>query len=247
MISHIKIEPTFNAFVKQYGGELISEIISSSPDFPNADYLFRKENVVAELKVLTEDKLHDPESQKKFGELFRSWVERGIIPPQQMPRFLDSKDYPVTCQKEMYNIWSPPVEQQLKKANLQIRETKKRLGIETAKGLLLIANDGNLALPPLALLHILFKSINSKFRSINTFVFFSANMFMRIAETQKPALPWFVGTRGDGGDVPEIFTKSLGDAWGIFLEKYQGIKMDKLASSGIDGLEHLNFWNPVVP
>ena len=246
MVSRIEIEPAFNAFVKQYGGELVSASVGFSPDFPNADYLFRKENIVAELKVLTEDKLHDPEMQKKFGNLFRSWIERGIIPPQQMPRFINSKDYPVSCQKEVYDIWSPPVEQQLKKANLQIRETKKRLGIETAKGLLLIANDGNFALPPLVLIHILFKSIKSKFRSIDGFVFFSANIFMRVAETESPTLPWFAGTRGDGDEALGLFTKNLGDAWGVFLEKYQGVKMDKLGNSGTDGLEYLRFWNPVV-
>jgi hypothetical protein len=243
MASRIEIEPAFNAFVKKYGGELISDIVGSSPDFPNADYLFRKDNVVAELKILTENKLHDPEMQKKFGELFQSWIERGIIPPQKMPQFINTKDYPVPCQKEIYDIWSPPVEHQLKKANLQIRETKKRLGTESTKGLLLIANDGNLALPPLVLLHILFKSIKSKFHSIDTFVFFTVNLYSRIKENPKPSLLWFAGARDDGCKYFEQFTDNLGEAWGNFLENHKGIKMDKIDQSGIEGLEHLGFWN----
>jgi hypothetical protein len=243
MASRIEIEPTFNAFVKEYGGELIGDIVGSSPDFPNADYLFRKENVVAELKVLTEDKLHDPEMQKKFGELFQSWIARGVIPPQKIPPFINSKDYLVPCQKEIYDIWSPPVEQQLKKANLQIRETKKRLGMESAKGLLLIANDGNFALPPLVLIHILFKATKTKFHSIDTFVFFTVNLYSQVKESPKPSILWFVGTRDDGSKIFEEFTNNLGESWGRFLENHKGIKMDKLTQSGIEGLEHLRFWN----
>jgi hypothetical protein len=72
MDTHIQIEPTFNAFVKAFGGELIRDIVGPSPNFHDADYLFRKEGVIAELKVLTEDKLNDPEMRKKLGALFQS-------------------------------------------------------------------------------------------------------------------------------------------------------------------------------
>jgi hypothetical protein len=143
----------------------------------------------------------------------------------------------------MYDLYSRPVEGQLKKANRQIRETKQHFGMKSTKGLLLIANDGNLALPPLALMHILFKAINSKFHSINTFVFFTVNLFSRVSETRKPTLLWFGGSRGNSDDVPEQFTKILGETWAAYLENYQGIKIDKLYSPGIEGLEQVRLWN----
>ena len=47
--STIDVEATFSAFVRLYGGEVLEDTLGSSPDFSNADYLFRGPRVVVEL------------------------------------------------------------------------------------------------------------------------------------------------------------------------------------------------------
>jgi hypothetical protein len=44
------VEATWDEFVQTIGGQRISELLSASPNFDNADYLFEPEGVVAELK-----------------------------------------------------------------------------------------------------------------------------------------------------------------------------------------------------
>ena len=47
----LPVEVTFNEFVKQFGGQLISELLQADPQRPqNADYFFSSHSVIAELK-----------------------------------------------------------------------------------------------------------------------------------------------------------------------------------------------------
>ena len=48
------------------------------------------------------------------------------------------------CQREWLHILQAPVERIVRKANRQIRTKKQTLQLPNTKGLLLIANDGNL-------------------------------------------------------------------------------------------------------
>jgi len=45
----IDIEATFTDFIRAYGGEVGGDSFGASPDFANADYVFRSRKVVAEL------------------------------------------------------------------------------------------------------------------------------------------------------------------------------------------------------
>jgi len=49
----IPVEPSFDTFVEAFGGAKISSLLSDKSAKPlNADYLFAKDNVIAELKTL---------------------------------------------------------------------------------------------------------------------------------------------------------------------------------------------------
>jgi hypothetical protein len=244
MVWHIDIEPQFGEFVKCFGGQLVADIVGQSPSFANADYLFRAENVVAELKTLTEDKSHDEATQKKFGALFRSWIARKLIPPQPIPSAIYSRDYPMICQKEMYDVWARPVKKHLAKANRQIRETKTQLGLHSAKGLVIVANDGNWAVPPPVLLHILFKSIKSDFHSIDSFVLLTVNMFSSSTRIgNAPVLVWLQGTR-DETSFPNEFGDRLGDGWRRFVEMRTGVGIAALNDPDLGTIASLQFAKP---
>ncbi len=64
-------EETFDQFVKQFGGQKISDLLSNSPSFKNADYLFREQNVIAELKNFQTDFGNQENFKEKHFELLK--------------------------------------------------------------------------------------------------------------------------------------------------------------------------------
>lgn len=74
------VEKTFEAFVVEYGGELVSKLISNSNPPKNADYVFRQPLVVAELKIVERDAFTENDKEK-VQELFHSWVQRRLVGP----------------------------------------------------------------------------------------------------------------------------------------------------------------------
>ena len=62
-------EEHWREFVVQYGGELVEDFIKTQ-GVKNADFLFRKQKVVAELKVLETEFLENPNLQTKIDKAF---------------------------------------------------------------------------------------------------------------------------------------------------------------------------------
>ena len=42
-----EVEPLIHEFVRSIGGEVVEDLLHDSPDFENADYLFRADQVVS--------------------------------------------------------------------------------------------------------------------------------------------------------------------------------------------------------
>jgi hypothetical protein len=89
--AHVDVEKEFGRFVQAVGGEVIADSLPKSPKFLNADYLFRKEAVVAELKRLVEDKSEDMKLKEKIQKKFDGWVQDRTIPPIYGTRRVQSK------------------------------------------------------------------------------------------------------------------------------------------------------------
>jgi hypothetical protein len=134
-MSKPKFESTFGNFVTDFGGELVPE---NSKD-KLADYLFRKQNVVAELKCLTEDQT--TAMNNKVTEMVRNWIRKNKKTPTE--DFLRIATAPPEIQTPWLNFLSAQVENFVRKANRQIRSTKVVHNLPTAKGLLLVFNEGN--------------------------------------------------------------------------------------------------------
>ncbi len=73
-------EQTFDRFVKNFGGQKISDFLPGNPTFQNADYLFPKEKVVAELKTLQTDFGVKDSFRKKQIELAKTYLSQGKMP-----------------------------------------------------------------------------------------------------------------------------------------------------------------------
>ena len=78
----------------------------------------------------------------RVTELINDWTRRGLIRIYGRVRIDLQKLNPVP-QREWLHTLQAPVERIVAKANRQIRSSKQSLVLPNAKGLLLIANDGN--------------------------------------------------------------------------------------------------------
>ena len=92
-------------YVKSFGGQLGLDLFGHNPDFANADFVFPQENVVAELKCLTDDKSQDQDLQQKLADMFESAIARGFIPDPGPGRvILDTEGTPIGFQREVYAL-----------------------------------------------------------------------------------------------------------------------------------------------
>jgi hypothetical protein len=185
----VQIEPEFNQIVVTVGGQLVSSLVGDSPPFDNADYIFPAYRLVGELKCIEEDKLADPRMQEKFRRLWIKWRQQSLV-SGAVPRVINLRSLPQLCQAEMYEVMAKPIRRRLQKANKQIRETKAALGLNDYRGVLFIANDGNLMFPPAAMIHAIQLSLHRDFREIRHFVFFTANLYLAARGINKPILCW---------------------------------------------------------
>ena len=141
------LQSIVDPFVKSAGGEVVAELIEQNPEQAptQADYFFRRENVILELKALEKPSFGDS-YVRKLSDLTNSWVERGMFIAYGTVR-VDIRGMHPICQQEWLDVLAEPLQRNvIAKANRQISETKRLLGAETAKGLLWLASDGNLDL-----------------------------------------------------------------------------------------------------
>lgn len=135
-------EAVFRDFVVDFGGEVLEEVA----DGPTADYLFRNHNIVAELKTLTVDQTEN--MNRKLSPKVKEWVQRnGRMPPGTAiggKYVVAIKDMPKEIQDYWLNLLKASVEGLVRDANSQIRDTKGRMKLPCAKGIMIIANQSNL-------------------------------------------------------------------------------------------------------
>src|SRR5882762_2924216 len=107
----LHVENSFNEFIKEFGGELVSELLPANPPFDNADYLFRNEQVVMELKCLEQEVLELKEYKSRLNTLFESWIQNGLLPDVGYGTFeLDTGNLPPKCKADVDKLVIKPVQ-----------------------------------------------------------------------------------------------------------------------------------------
>jgi hypothetical protein len=129
------LESIVDPFVKGIGGELISELVGNNNPPSSADYLFRRHNVIAEMKTLQADSFGGPFCRKLGGRM-GDWHRDGRLRVYGTTR-IDSKSLSPECQNEMFDVMAAPLQKHVvNAANGQIESTKEILNMPAARGLL---------------------------------------------------------------------------------------------------------------
>jgi hypothetical protein len=229
-----KFEAAFRAFVKDFGGEIVSEEVERS-----ADYFFRGHNVVAELKCLVVDQSAD--TSRKLYEV----IERRCAAPQPQPGLNDillsftSSDgekftipFDEGLQRASEKVLLPPIENLIRDANRQIRATKERLSIPSAHGVVLIFNEGNSlhAIGPQHFALLAGKVIQKpqagerRFPHIQGLIYFSLDTIETFDEQTQKYMPFWLPAQVRGDSVEDIrhFQDDLKKGWYQWIEKMRG-------------------------
>jgi len=228
------LEVFFNAFVRTIGGEHVGALINSKNPPSNADYFFKSQNVIVELKALEKETFSEKHRQKTAG-LFADWHRRGLVIVRGTAR-VDLAGLPKVCQEEWLNLLGRPVQKNvLSTANAQIRQTKHFLNVPDAKGVLLVASDGNFDLTPHAIHHLLSRLLMKKhpdgrqqYSQIDGFAYFSGRTLVQVGEDGRPTMIWISSPRQKDDKAITEFLSQLGRAWHQHVERISARPMERL-------------------
>jgi hypothetical protein len=238
---HIDIETAFSDFVEEFGGEIIDKSLSANPS-DNADYLFRNEPVIAELKCLRKNFLGSSDFEDKLFKLYQQWEGAGLIDLDRLNRIRRKEGrLPDECKRDLGDLIKDPIEGIIKKANKQIRESKKFFGLPDAKGLLLLANDGNYLLGHEVMFWLLQRILFAGFcSSIDEIVYFTVNLNVHKPGANSYGPIWRHLERERFGKTSQSFRQKLRDGWIEFFGRIIGQPMVRIDISD-DDERHLRF------
>ena len=212
-------EPTLDRFVKKLGGQKISEIIPAAA-FENADYLFRQQNVIIELKTLESEFGDTNEFKSKLDALTDRFAREGKLGGGP---FL-GKPYPREFVRAFIDLFRPPLARIAKKANRQIRETKTQLNLPRAHGVLLCVNDEFRALEPQFIIGLFGRVLQGSCSSINAFIYHT-NHYIDIPGSEYAHILWKSAYADGTPDSVVDFVDNFGRKWFDFCEA-EGIRAD---------------------
>jgi hypothetical protein len=194
----------------------------------NADYVFHSDNAIAELKSL-QQAVFTPAYRQKLDQLAQSWMKRDLI--RVFGRaVINMRTLPVVCQNEWLRLLTLPLQTMVvKAAHRQIKQTKDTFGLHEAKGLLLLANEGNVDFEPhnllLTVAHILKKKHpdgSPQYSSIHAVSIFSHNLLVSSPDLPSRAFFWLNGHRPFCDDSMKALQSKLETAWYELMSKRVG-------------------------
>lgn len=223
------LQSIVDPFVRGIGGELICELVGNNNPQSSADYLFRRHNVVAELKSLQAGSFIEP-FRRKLGDLMGEWDRKGRLRVYGTTG-ISSNSLSPECREEMFSVMAESLQKHIVlAANDQIKSTKRILNIPDAKGILWVASDGNEDLQPNVVWYLLLRILQKKkgngdpaFSSIHAIAYFNPRMPAKIPEANEPALFWFSGPRQQDDQQSIACLSELSTAWPHYVAWAQGV------------------------
>ena len=202
-------EDHWQEFVGRTGGELVAPLITRQK-VQNADFMFRHDRVVIELKVLETEFLNAPSVAKKIEDAF-----------DRNPNG-DPNDLTGPLGRELFNILRAPLQRIIKKANRQIRETKQELGLAGWRGIIVMVNDGFRALSPDLVMRLCSDILaGESYSSADAFIY-QTNHYIEVPESPYALLLWApLYAENTGQDLVE-FVNDLGRQWRKYAEDVDG-------------------------
>lgn len=189
MFVRVDVPKELDACVESIGGVLLDDD-HGSRDPTKADYWFPKDNVIGELKCLSADLLADQSFTNWLNMKYVEWVGRNLAVLHEGRTVANLADLPQVCTDEVTSFLRDRLDRSLKKANSQIKNSRKVLQAPSALGLVILVNDGDTALPSGMIQNIIIRTLPYKFSGINSVIHFTANMPCQLPGIEQNLLVW---------------------------------------------------------
>ncbi|PPT35165.1 hypothetical protein XarbCFBP8132_20775 [Xanthomonas arboricola] len=227
---NIDVEQELAHVVRSMGGRVLEDEHGSALPFKNSDYYFPGLEIAAELKRLVLDQESDPKAQECIQSKFHQWMEDGTIGVYYGTQRINSGDLPERCQVELLDCFSAPLRRRIHKANKQLKQTLAHFKPEVPRGLLFIVNDGNTSLKPDIARFLIAKILGKDFSTINSVVYFTANLVASSPLTEKDVLVWVhLNRKGVTEPIDASFVMAIFDAWVKRVELVRGESIERIA------------------
>ena len=212
--------------VQKVGGSLVSDLLPPNENREsNADYVFQQHGVIGELKRLERDQDDNPDMAAKRNALYQKWIrerKRGV-PIVYGRAVLDVRKLPSDCAMEIISLYREPIARRIRKANEQIKSTRKLLKMPGATGVLLLAQDGDYSIGPDAILNLAARCLKgNRFSGIDDVVCFNA-LPARLAGDPLGYMFWIHSSRDSSRAMPHALIDSLQEAWRSEMEAIRGL------------------------
>lgn len=235
----IDVQTELTACVRQLGA-VVSDDECGASKSRNADYWFPQDNVVAELKCLSQNYFDDQTYSDWLNKIYQDWVARGLARPLRNTATINLADLPKDCTDDVTNLIKKRLESSLKDANEQIKATRRSLDAPDARGLLFLVNDGNFGLHPGLVQNALSRSLH-KYSGINTVIHFTANMASTLETVDRDILFWCTwSAKRFKPPVDSDFLEKLQQAWFTHHQRVAGEPIPKLQIAAV-ALYNLKF------
>lgn len=211
----IDVAREFAKCVRALNGKVLDDELSPRKD-ANADYWFPDDLVIAELKCLSANLFEQSDFKERTTRRHSSWVHRGLMPAAAPGAVLtlNLRDIPEVCASEFLRVIKRRIEKNvIAKANTQIKSTRKTLAAKAAKGLLILVNDGDLALQPNVVAYLLAHTLRTQNSSISSVIYFSANEFVTVPGHDDAGRFWIETTPSGREPVSARFREGLRAPW----------------------------------
>lgn len=209
----LPVEITFDAFVSDFGGKKISDLIENKSQMPlNADYLFEEHNVIAELKTL-EGIFSGPDAIK---QLTQAYIDSGCTGSDVMGVFWRGAAVPEAAATLMRKRVRRSIEQRIKQARKQLKKSKDSFGNRDTKSLILIAMDQQPLFGHKTMLFNLAQIMGDNYADEHTdgVVYLNPNMPTKIRPDSMEFSGWYPFYRDDEvNEELSAFVNLLGNRW----------------------------------
>lgn len=222
-LPHLPVEPAFDGIVECAGGCRVDTLFEEPIAFENADYFFERPGVVAELKELTVDLAESRELSQRLGAILQKHAGKPGVPLVFGTAPVRIDLLPGDVRREMMQPFKRKLEGCVKKANRQIKETKKRLGRDDDRGLLILVNEANTMLRPDLAFFFLHHILSGQYSSIDQIVYCTVNLLVDAPGAPSGGRFWANGVIEDRKEIPPAFMQSLGRCYRKVLDEQTGV------------------------
>ena len=220
------LENAFNRFIKDFGGEFIDEINPQDPNkLKNADYIFRQQNVVAELKRFDKNYYQTNADVERLMKQVEKSIANGYISESELSQYLSKETEPDKITDVILSGVRGTVEDKIRSAEKQIKKIKEVFKMPDAKRLLLLANDKSYftQLTPLIYIHITEKLLSERPDTpIDGFVYFATNKNYELPTEKENGIIWINNYLRKGQEEFAGFIDKLGISWAEFVCRNTG-------------------------